>query len=133
MTGQTGEASKITRIEPLMANAVGLADVSIMAIATAAPMTSMAGNLPLVVGLGSCIVTGHFPDQGDEVQLAGLLELPPLLILSLSAGMGVGVLAIVFFKFIPVRQRLTFALAGLLGGATGYILWLHGLGRVIMP
>lgn len=53
MTDPTGQASNMTRIEPLMANAIGLADVSIMAIATAAPMTSMAGNLPLVVGLGS--------------------------------------------------------------------------------
>ncbi|HVI89124.1 MAG TPA: APC family permease [Dongiaceae bacterium] len=41
--------------EPLMANAVGLTDVAIMAIATCAPITSMAGNLPLVIGLGSGI------------------------------------------------------------------------------
>lgn len=41
--------------EPLMANAVGLVDVAVMAIATCAPITSMAGNLPLVIGLGSGI------------------------------------------------------------------------------
>ena len=41
------------RAEPLMANAVGLTDVAVMAIATAAPITSMAGNLPLVIGMGS--------------------------------------------------------------------------------
>src|SRR5262249_7570815 len=39
--------------EPLMANAIGLVDVAVMAIATCAPITSMAGNLPLVIGLGS--------------------------------------------------------------------------------
>lgn len=52
MSQSAGQASKIT-VEPLMANAVGLRDVSVMAIATAAPMTAMAGNLPLVMGLGS--------------------------------------------------------------------------------
>jgi amino acid transporter len=53
MTQPTGRASKIRHAEPLMANAVGLKDVSVMAIATAAPITSMAGNLPFVIGLGS--------------------------------------------------------------------------------
>src|SRR6185369_1174540 len=53
MTQATGFNIKISHAEPLMANAVGLSDVVVMAVATAAPITSMAGNLPLVIGLGS--------------------------------------------------------------------------------
>lgn len=46
-------SGRTRQAEPLMANAVGLADIVLMATATCAPITSMAGNLPLVIGLGS--------------------------------------------------------------------------------
>jgi amino acid transporter len=53
MTERNALANRFSHADPLMANAVGLTDVSVMAVATAAPITSMAGNLPFVIGLGS--------------------------------------------------------------------------------
>ncbi|HVJ34746.1 MAG TPA: APC family permease [Terriglobia bacterium] len=53
MTLPAAIPSRSPHVGPLMANAVGLTDVAVMAIATCAPITSMAGNLPLVIGLGS--------------------------------------------------------------------------------
>src|SRR5260221_11924288 len=53
MTRHRNRANKSRHAEPLMANAIGLAEVAVMAIATAAPITAMAGNLPFVIGLGS--------------------------------------------------------------------------------
>jgi hypothetical protein len=46
---------------------------------------------------------------------------------------GVIVLVIVTFKFIPKLQLMTFILSGIIGGVAGYLLWLEWLGPVIMP
>jgi hypothetical protein len=51
----------------------------------------------------------------------------------LTAIFGIIVLTVVVFKFIPTQQRLTFIASGLIGGVSGYILWLHLLGQIIMP
>lgn len=87
----------------------------------------------LVVGIGIYLFRGHLSQGSDEVKLARYWQLPDETISIITGCLGALVLAIVVFKFIPQQQRLTFIIAGLLGGITGYMLWLKWLGPVIMP
>jgi hypothetical protein len=56
-----------------------------------------------------------------------------VLLLTFTALIGIIILAVVIFKFIPIKQRLTFMAAGLAGGVTGFVLWLILFGKMIMP
>lgn len=70
---------------------------------------------------------------GDESHISTAWHLPPYAGYALTGSIALIVLAIVVFKFVPVKQRLTFLLAGLAGGIMGAILWLVLLGPVVMP
>lgn len=48
--GTTTEPDSMQRLKP---NAVGLIGVLFMAVATAAPITAMVGNVPMAVGFGN--------------------------------------------------------------------------------
>jgi hypothetical protein len=62
-----------------------------------------------------------------------LLGWKPYLFPILAGCIGLIVLAIVVFKFIPKQQRLTFLIAGLLGGMSGSYLWMDLIGKYILP
>jgi hypothetical protein len=79
------------------------------------------------------IINGKFGQRGDEIKLARYLELPDWSILSATALIGIMVLSIIVLKFIPIKIRATFIIAGLVGGVSGYILWLRLFGKVLMP
>ncbi|OSZ57724.1 amino acid permease [Streptomyces pharetrae CZA14] len=49
----TGEHTPTREVHRLKANSVGLVGVVFMAVATAAPITAMTGNLPIAVGFGN--------------------------------------------------------------------------------
>jgi hypothetical protein len=85
------------------------------------------------VWVGGYLFSGQFSNRPDEIHLAQYFELPNWTISSLTAIFGIIVLTVVVFKFIPTQQRLTFIASGLIGGVSGYILWLHLLGQIIMP
>jgi len=87
----------------------------------------------LFVGLGSSIITGKSSTRSDEARLDLHLNFPLLTIEILTGFIGMLILIYVTFKIIPNKQRLTFLLAGIFGGISGYILWLKTLGPVIMP
>jgi len=87
----------------------------------------------LATGVGTWLRTGHAPRSGDETRLAAYYHWPPVTILALTALIGMLILALVVFRFIPRGQRILFMASGLLGGVSGYVLWLHGLGPVLMP
>ncbi|UQW99466.1 APC family permease [Streptomyces sp. RerS4] len=54
-TGSTSEATGAPPVQRLKADSVGLVGVVFMAVATAAPITAMTGNLPIAVGFGNGI------------------------------------------------------------------------------
>ncbi len=78
-------------------------------------------------------ITRPIPSEIDEIRIAMYLGWPHLILMILTACIGVCILAIVFFKFIPRRQRLSFLLAGIVGGPAGFVLWLKWLGPLILP
>lgn len=69
----------------------------------------------------------------DETRMAAYLDLPSW-IFSVSLGLtGLLVALFVVFGVVPQEKRLTFILAGLIGGIVGYVLWLDMLGPILMP
>jgi len=83
--------------------------------------------------IGGYVFTRKFSQHGDEIKLAHYLQLPEWTLVTLTAFIGAIVLTIVIFKFVPVKQRLTFITSGLAGGIAGYMLWLVWFGKYIMP
>lgn len=86
-----------------------------------------------VIWIGGFILSGQFSNRPDEIRLTKYLEIPNWTITSFTALIGLIVLTIIIFKFVPIQERLTFILSGFFGGLLGYIIWLHGLGPIIMP
>lgn len=87
----------------------------------------------LVTCLYGYFVAGQFSLRGDELQIANYLYLPNWTILIVTAVIGALVLAVIIFKFIPVKQRFTFIISGLAGGIAGYTFWIILFGKYIMP
>ncbi len=75
----------------------------------------------------------NFKSNSDEIQIARQLQLPEGVILTFSALIGLIVLVVVIFRFIPEKLRLSFMSAGLFGGVFGYIVWMKWLGPWLIP
>ena len=83
--------------------------------------------------IGSSLIPCGKPFHGDELKLANYYQWPEWALIFLTALIGVLVLATIILKFIPQKHRLTFLIAGLTGGITGYFLWLELFGKYILP
>jgi hypothetical protein len=79
------------------------------------------------------LLTNKYSMRSDEIRLAKYLEFPDWSILVPTALLGIIVSLLVIFKFVPMYQRFTFIIAGLVGGISGYILWLEIFGKMILP
>jgi hypothetical protein len=86
-----------------------------------------------VIWFSSFTMSGQFSNQPDEIRLAKYLEIPNWSITSFTALIGLIVLITIVFQFIPSPKRLTFIFSGLFGGLLGYIIWLHGVGQILIP
>ncbi|MDR3680530.1 MAG: hypothetical protein P4L41_11240 [Flavipsychrobacter sp.] len=78
-------------------------------------------------------IIGTYKYTGDEFKIALQLHWNRWLFSSVLALIAFVVLVIITFRFVPVQQRFTFLIAGLIGGIAGAVLWLVLLGPVIMP
>jgi hypothetical protein len=78
-------------------------------------------------------IPGGFSHWGDEETLALNWHLPILSFILPLALIACLILACVYFRFIPHKQRLTFLAAGLGGGLLGFYLWMFELGPILMP
>lgn len=86
-----------------------------------------------LVAVASLIITKKTHISGDEMHLALLYKLPTWSIQITTGIIGMIICGYIFFKIIPKAQRITFILAGLFGGISGYYLWLVEFGKIIMP
>lgn len=86
-----------------------------------------------LVAIASLIITKETHISGDEMSLALLYKLPIWSIQTITGIIGMIICGYIFFYIIPKAQRLTFIIAGLLGGIAGYYLWLIEYGKIIMP
>lgn len=78
------------------------------------------------------IQKGKISERGDEVRIAGYLNINNLTVQVVTGLIGVLVLLYII-KLIPKSQLLTFLMSGLVGGVAGYYLWLIKFGSVILP
>lgn len=67
------------------------------------------------------LIRGNFSHGGDEIGLAYYLHLPSLSVIGITGAIGIGILSLILFKFVPVSQRFTFLIAGLIGGGLGLV------------
>jgi hypothetical protein len=81
--------------------------------------------------VGSYLLHGKFSERGDEIKLSRHLQIPDWTIITMTAVIGIIVLAVIIFKFVPIKQRVTFIFSGLTGGTAGYTLWFQLLGPMI--
>lgn len=83
--------------------------------------------------LGTYLKSGQLNFSSDEVRIAYHLGFPHWSISFVTGIVGIIVLALITFKFIPKRIRIIFIIAGFLGGVSGYIFWLNLFGKYILP
>ena len=86
-----------------------------------------------VMGLIGYLIRGKFSQKGDEARLEMYFQIPECSISLTIALLGLIIAVFVIFKFIPINQRLTFIFAGLIGGISGYYIWIESIGKLIMP
>lgn len=79
------------------------------------------------------LTNGRFSRGGDELWIAEALGWPNGTILIITGIIGIAVLLIIIFKFIPPTQRLSFIAAGLIGGLLGFAIWFGGVGELLIP
>ncbi|MES2779079.1 MAG: hypothetical protein V4651_04185 [Bacteroidota bacterium] len=87
----------------------------------------------VMVGWGTFLLTGKTSMRSDEIRIAEHLDWYPHTLELITASIGLGVLAYIVFKVIPLSQRMLFLASGLVGGVTGYLFWLVYVGPVVMP
>jgi hypothetical protein len=86
-----------------------------------------------VLWLLDYLATGEFSARSDEIRIALELGIPFWSLTAITGTIGLAILSIVHFKFIPPKQRMTFIASGIAGAVAGYILWLHVLGPKLLP
>jgi hypothetical protein len=87
----------------------------------------------LIAWLGSYLVTKEFSYKTDEIKIALKSGLPFWSLTTITGIIGVIILCAVIFKFVPKIQRQTFVSSGIVGGVTGYVLWLYLAGAILLP
>jgi hypothetical protein len=70
---------------------------------------------------------------GDEYHISNGLNLWAGTIPILLGAIGLLVSVYIVFQIVPKNLRLTFILSGLIGGITGFILWMNIIGPKILP
>jgi hypothetical protein len=86
-----------------------------------------------VIWVGGYIMKGRFSPDGDEIKLSRHLAMPDCTLLCTTALIGIVLLVIICFRYVPAKQRATFLLAGATGGLSGYLLWFEILGKIVLP
>ncbi len=91
-----------------------------------------------VFNLFMSIIQGLYFDApsffgGDELRISKLLNYwegtVPIFTAVICALIAFGVL----FQLIPAKHRINFILAGLIGGSSGYVLWMKLIGPIVLP
>lgn len=70
---------------------------------------------------------------GDETKISIILNLWPGTISLILGVFGLIISTLIVFKIIPNKLRFTFIISGLIGGVSGYIIWMDILGPALLP
>jgi len=86
-----------------------------------------------IILIFSYLINGTLSCKMDEAKIAEYVRLPQVSIIAITALIGITIISFVIFKFIPLPQRKTFIISGLIGGVVGFILWMYILGPIVLP
>ncbi len=89
-------------------------------------------NLLVSIGNGVYSQNGKY-FGGDEARISRLLDLPEGFIPVVLGVIGLTISCYIIFKIIPIQKRLTFIVSGLIGGVSGFILWMKIIGPILLP
>ncbi len=89
-------------------------------------------NVTRSVVLGIIKGTGSY-FGGDEAKISTMLDLPIGTFSIILGVLGLIISLFVIFKIIPYNKRLTFIVGGLIGGISGFVLWMDIIGPKILP
>jgi len=85
--------------------------------------------IPAIPGL----IQGNMHFNSDEYKLATWYSLPPLLLMIIFSVFGFLVLSWIVFWVVPHAYRRAFCLAGIIGGLSGFFIWMMWLGQLLIP
>lgn len=71
--------------------------------------------------------------NGDEAKISRYLGWPPLTVYTITGVIAAVLQAVVVFVIIPKTQRFNFILAGFVGSALGWLVWMEWMGPVLLP
>jgi len=86
-----------------------------------------------VTGIFASIIYHRSNFHGDEFVISRFLGLHEWTIPFLMMFIGILISSYVIFKVIPLKDRLTFIIAGFIGGIVGFYSWFGGLGEFFLP
>ena len=89
-------------------------------------------NVTRSVALGFLKGNGSF-FCGDEANISTMLKLPIGTFSIILGVLGLIISLFVIFKIVPNDKRLTFISSGLIGGISGFVLWMNIIGPKILP
>ena len=89
-------------------------------------------NVTRSMALGIIKGTGSY-FGGDEAKISMILDLPIVVIPVIMGILGLVVTLFVIFIIVPNDKRLTFITGGLIGGISGFVLWMNVIGPKILP
>ena len=75
----------------------------------------------------------YFGSTGDEVKISRGLNLWDGTVPIVLGVIGLVISLIVIFKFVPISKRKSFIWGGLIGGISGFILWMIIIGPIVLP
>lgn len=87
----------------------------------------------LFMGLIGFLKRGNFSIKSDESKLDYFFNFQTGTTLCVTAILALIIFIVVIYKFIPRQQLLTFLISGLIGGVSGYYLWIIVFGKILMP
>ena len=75
----------------------------------------------------------YFGSTGDEVKISRGLNLWDGTVPIVLGVIGLVISLIVIFKFVPISKRKSLIWGGLIGGISGFILWMIIIGPIVLP
>lgn len=69
----------------------------------------------------------------DEAKISTILDLPIGTFSIILGVLGLIISLFVIFKIVPYNKRLAFISGGLIGGISGFVLWMNIIGPKILP
>ena len=86
-----------------------------------------------LTGVIRFVKKGSVSIQSDESKLDVYFNFQLGTITTVTATIGVLIMAFIFFRIIPKSQQVLFLISGFVGGLFGYLIWFEWIGEILIP